>query len=256
MARPRNQPDRDAGNPPPNDKTQTRRNQSKATGEGSPGGRPSTPASETTASSKSSTPPTAAEDPFAVESPPPFAPGTEGKPNLEGVGDDELDEHPDAHLFDWTPERAGAVIRAGGYVLHTADRVAHIDGGEALWKATEQDALAAGEPLSRILNRYDGARRLAGMVDEAEFAAAMFDYARRNLALRGQLVRREKAQTDQPRVGGPAFDEMAGDPRAPVYEVPLPGETPERIEFDDELPDVDDDPTQPPGFAFDPWAAR
>ncbi len=128
-----------------------------------------------------------------------------------------------------------------------------------MWKATEQDARDAGEPLARILNRYDGARRLAGMVDEAEFAAAMFAYAKRNLKLRGRVIHHAKTeQRDIPRYGGEAFDEMGGpqrvDRRGPV-------EQPPPVFVDESPPLVDEhvggeDPNQPDVFAFDPWAAR
>jgi hypothetical protein len=246
---PRKKPD-DARQKPP-----TSPDPQETTDQGSPGSPRSTPAGETAASTRRATPPPTAENPFEIETPPSFEPG-DGRPNLESDLDDELDEI-DPHLFDWTPERAGAVIRAGGYVLHTADRMGHVDGGEELWKATEADARAAGEPLARILNRYDGARRLAGMVDEAEFAAAMFDYARRNLAHRGQLVRRDRAlRQEEPQAGPAAFDSMAGDPRQPppVYVVPDPDEVSDRLEFDDSR--FPEDPAQPADFAFDPWATR
>jgi hypothetical protein len=145
--------------------------------------------------------------------------------------------------------------------LHTADRMGSVDGGEALWKATEADAKAAGEPLSRILNRYDGARRLAGMVDEAEFAAAMFAYAKRNLTARGQLVRRERAKREEAQTGGGAFDSMAGEPTtspgpAPTAPAPPVYLVPDEGGIAEPLVDPEDDPAQPTAFAFDPWAAR
>jgi CubicO group peptidase (beta-lactamase class C family) len=120
-----------------------------------------------------------------------FEPSDDPQPAELHSGDD-YEPPPPADVFEWTPERAGAVIKAGGFVLHTADSMSHEPGGETLWKATEQDALDAGAPLSRILNRYEPARRLAGVVDEAEFAAAMFSYAKRNLGQRGQLVRQKR----------------------------------------------------------------
>jgi hypothetical protein len=254
VARPRKQPGENA-DPQPNE-NQPPQSKSKEppskTNPGSPGSRRSTPANETADSSTSSPPksPTPkAEDPFAIERPPPFKPGDES-PNLESDLE-ELDE-PDPQLFDWTPERAGAVIRAGGYVLHTADRMGNVDGGDQLWKATEADAQAAGEPLARILNRYDSARRLAGMVDEAEFAAAMFDYARRNLALRGQLVRRHRVGQEEPLRGATAFDSMAGE-RYDVPPVPPPAEEEPLFAAEERH---EEDPTQPAAFVFDPWESR
>lgn len=246
MARPRRGPGDEPqtpndATPPPDGPTPAGAEPASGRTERSRGTRRSSPDDATGTSSKSSA---RAEDPFLIAGPG-FRPVEDGRPRLDVDLDDELP--PPEHLFDWTPERAGAIIRAGGYVLHTADRVAHVEGGEELWKATEQDARAAGEPLARILNRYDAARRLVGFVDEAEFAAAMFDYARRNLELRGRLVRVERArQAEEPRYGPDAFDGMAGPPvdHTDYTEPPEP-------------PPVErDDPAQPAAYAFDPWAGR
>lgn len=97
-------------------------------------------------------------------------------------------------VVEWTPERAAAVMRGVGFMLHHADPIGQEPGGEDLWRMTEQDALAAGAPLARILNRYDPARRLAGQADEAELAFAMVGYARSQLALRGRLVTQKRAR--------------------------------------------------------------
>src|SRR5207249_1881263 len=123
-------------------------------GAGSPSTRPSTPDVETPSSSAGSTSPTSpkADDPFDLEQTGGFTPPGDGRPRLDDTLDD-LDEGP-VRLFEWTPERAAAVVKAGGYVLHTADGMTNVPGGERLWKATDEDAQAAGEPLARILNRY------------------------------------------------------------------------------------------------------
>jgi hypothetical protein len=97
-------------------------------------------------------------------------------------------EPPPAEPIEWTPERAAALVRGGGIVLHKADPLHHEPGGEDLWRATSEDADAIGAPLSRILNRYAPARELAGHADEAELALAVIGYTRDNLALRGRLV--------------------------------------------------------------------
>ena len=105
----------------------------------------------------------------------PFAPEKERPPvararDLEDAGEDYEPAAPE--LIEWTPERAGNIIKAIGWALHQADGLSDpIDGdelGAELWKATEDDAIAIGTPLARILNRYQPARRLAGVSDEAE----------------------------------------------------------------------------------------
>lgn len=96
---------------------------------------------------------------------------------------------PPPEPLEWTPERAGALVRGFGFVLHSADGLAHEPGGEELWRATMADAEAIGPPLARILNRYAPARRLAGVSDEAELAFGVVPYVKRNLQLRGRLHR-------------------------------------------------------------------
>lgn len=91
-------------------------------------------------------------------------------------------------LVEWTPDRAASVVRGFGMVLHTLDPVTELDGGADLWRATATEAQEIGEPLSRILARYEPARRLAGVVDEAELGAAFVGYAKRNLKMRGRVV--------------------------------------------------------------------
>lgn len=91
-------------------------------------------------------------------------------------------------LVEWTPERAAALIRGFGLALHTLDPATELDGGEDLWRATSQEASEIGAPLSRILARYEPARRLAGVVDEAELGAAFVSYTKRNLKQRGRVV--------------------------------------------------------------------
>lgn len=91
-------------------------------------------------------------------------------------------------VVEWTPDRAAAMVRGFGLVLHTLDPATELAGGDALWRATSTEASEIGEPLSRILARYAPARKLAGVVDEAELGAAFVTYAKRNMKLRGRLV--------------------------------------------------------------------
>lgn len=124
--------------------------------------------------------------------------------------DDELSDYdpPPQELLEWTPERAGAIVRAGGYMLHAADGLSREPGGDELWRATEADVSSMAPPLSRILNRYAPARRLAGVADEGELAFAMISYARHNLAERGRLASakrvRDKAAEEAAGEGWPA----------------------------------------------------
>jgi hypothetical protein len=113
-------------------------------------------------------------------------------PDVAVPVDDDY-EPPPPELIEWTPDRAAAIVKGGGLLLHVADPLAQDPGGEELWRATEQDAADIGAPLSRILNRYAPARRLAGVADEGELAFATVAYAKRNLVLRGQLVRQRRA---------------------------------------------------------------
>jgi hypothetical protein len=163
------------------------------------------------------------EGPLGLEPVPPFVAGEgdESAPApaaaLEQGGDYEP---PPPQLIEWTPERAAAIVRGAGYLLHASDGVAREPGGERLWRATEEDAAAIGPPLARILNRYDAARRLAGVSDEAELTFALGAYAKRNLALRGRLLA-EKAEREAERAAPELFltperpgeaDEAGGSP--------------------------------------------
>jgi len=123
-------------------------------------------------------------------------------PPIPPAGRPELDETPydpaPAEPIEWTPERAGALVRGAGWMLHKADPLHHEPGGAELWRATAEDADAIGAPLARMLNRYAPARELAGHADEAELALAVVGYARDHLALRGRLVaqRHEREQAE------------------------------------------------------------
>lgn len=120
-------------------------------------------------------------------------------PEQPQPADDELTPPYEAQpreLIEWTPERAGSVVRMGGFLLHTADGLSREPEGDRLWKATEDDIEAIGPPLARILNRYEPARRLAGVADEGELALGMIAYARRNLAERGRIVTAKKARDE------------------------------------------------------------
>jgi hypothetical protein len=131
------------------------------------------------------------------------------------TGDDLDYVAPPPQILEWTPERAGAIVRAGGFLLHTADPIARDEVAKELevdlWRATEDDVSAIAPPLARILNRYEPARRLAGVSDEMELAFGMIGYLRENMADRGRIVtakrRREAEQTgeDGTILGGETF---------------------------------------------------
>ncbi|HEY2936761.1 MAG TPA: hypothetical protein VGJ25_09175 [Gaiellaceae bacterium] len=128
----------------------------------------------------------------------------------------EPDYRPEpAELIEWTAERAGFLFRGAGYLLHTADGLSREPEGDALWKATEDDIEAIGPPLARILNRYEPARRLAGVADEGELALGILAYTRRNLVERGRVAtakqqRAEAIEQTQP----PRWPEGPGAPPA------------------------------------------
>jgi hypothetical protein len=121
--------------------------------------------------------------------------------------DTHLDDYvaPPPELLEWTPERAGAIVRAGGFLLHTADPVAREEIAKELeielWRATEDDVSAIAPPLARILNRYAPARRLAGVSDEMELAFGMIGYLRENLADRGRIVTVKRRREAEPETG-------------------------------------------------------
>lgn len=135
--------------------------------------------------------------------------------------DDEVSddfEPPPPELLEWTPERAASVVRAGGFILHMADGLSREPEGAALWKATADDIEQIAPPLARILNRYEPARRLAGLSDEGELAFGMIAYARRNLVERGRVAG-EKRLRDE------AAEQEAGAswPEQPPQQQPPPG---------------------------------
>ena len=133
----------------------------------------------------------------------------------------ELDDPYDAtppEPIEWTSERTGAIVRAGGFLLHNADSLSSEAGGEQLWRATEADVDAIAPPLARILNRYTPARRLAGVSDEAELAFGLFGYAKRNLAERGRLAGDKRQREEEPEGAGterPWPERLADDNDAP-----------------------------------------
>lgn len=140
-------------------------------------------------------------NPLGLDQPPPFEPPQEGQPAQ--LGGETAYEPPAPELIEWTPERAGAIVRAGGFLLHNADSIAQEPEALELWRATEADVEAIGPPLARILNRYAPARRLAGVSDEAELAFGLMAYARRNLATRGRAVQAKKER--EAAVSGPQW---------------------------------------------------
>lgn len=168
---------------------------------------------------------------LGYEQPPAFVPPEEPPP-VARAGDLELHEEVDlpAQVIEWTPERAAAVLRGVGFMLHHADPLGGEDGGEELWRMTEQDALDAGAPLSRILNRYDPARRLAGQADEAELAFAMIGYAKDQLSLRGRLVAQRKAREGElpvPFEGAERVGDHTDTAAVPLHGFPPPPVEPE-----------------------------
>ncbi len=145
------------------------------------------------------------ENPLGVEPVDWIAPEDGEQPPVARASDLELEDDYEAaspELLEWTPERAEAIVRGGGFLLHTLDPLATADhgpDGAELWRATEQDARDMSAPLARILNRYAPARRLAGVSDEVELGLGFVAYAKRNLAARGRIAAAVKrAEDDRP----------------------------------------------------------
>jgi len=165
---------------------------------GSRGSRSRKAAGSSTSQRRSSGSATGSEvNKLGLENVPPFEPADDETPPVAAADlelGDEYEPQP-PQLIEWTPERAAAIVKGAGYLLHASDGAAREPGGDELWRATDGDATAIGAPLARILNRYDAARRLAGVSDEAELTFALGGYAKRNLALRGRLLA-EKADRD------------------------------------------------------------
>lgn len=138
-----------------------------------------------------------------------WTPSEQAQPADPGGVDDYI--APPPQILEWTPDRAGAIVRAGGFLLHTADPVARDQVAHELeidlWRATEDDVSAIAPPLARILNRYEPARRLAGVSDEMELAFGMIGYLRENLADRGRILTTKRHQDDQAQedAGGTMF---------------------------------------------------
>lgn len=171
--------------------------------------------------------PGAPANPFGFESSARHAPGEGPPPPVARARDLEADELADAPLEqappEWTPAAAAALLRGVGYCGHIADplhRADHPDAAE-LWKWTEADAMAAGEPLARMLNRYGPLRALAGVADEAELAFTLTPYVLANLSRRGRII----AATRGPETpAGPFEGAIPAEPPAPPSVVLLPPE--------------------------------
>ncbi len=164
------------------------------------------------AGSSASTPGSSATNPLGLE-------GEEWQPPdrptpAEPIPVDDF-EPPPAEPLEWTPERAEAIVRAGGFLLHTADGLSREPGGEELWRATEADLQAIAPPLARILNRYEPARRLAGVSDETELAIGLMGYTRRNLAERGRLITPRRQTEDAAAQGAGVWPEERPDLHSP-----------------------------------------
>lgn len=127
---------------------------------------------------------------------------------------------------EWTASAAAALLRGVGYVGHVADplhRAEHPEAAE-LWKWTEADAIAAGEPLARMLNRYGPLRALAGVADEAELAFTLTPYVLMNLSRRGRIIAATRGLEEQP--AGPFEGAVPAPPPPPPDVVLLPTEPP------------------------------
>lgn len=164
-------------------------------------------------------------NPLGLEGAPAFEPPKERPPVADAARlehGEELAPAPPVPV-EWTPERAAAVLRGGFFVARVVDPVARTDAGKLveLWRLDTQDALEAGAPLSRMMNRYAPVRTLAGFADEAELGLTLGPLIAEQIRRRGQAIAalEERAQRGvDPRV--------RFDGEVPVDELPAThGET-------------------------------
>lgn len=138
---------------------------------------------------------------------------------------------------EWTPERAAAVLRGGFFVARIADPVAREQEGKLLelWRLDAADALEAGGPLSRMMNRYAPVRTLAGFADEAELGLTLGPLIAEQIRRRGQAIAAIEERVMQGVDPRARFEgEVPVDPRqedgisiigqdGPVFPAPPPG---------------------------------
>ena len=109
-------------------------------------------------------------------------------------------------------------MKPTGYLLHALDPVACSEHGGDLWKLTEEDLEAIGEPLARIMNRYDVTRGLAEHSDPLAVGLGIAPYVKRNLAARGRAIEqiRRRQELEQP-----ARTTYRPEPDEPAREEPI-----------------------------------
>ena len=155
-------------------------------------------------------------NPLGLEGAPPFVGSDEPIPvararDLE-QGEDTF-EPPAPEPVEWTPERAAAILRGGFFLARFVDPVAREDEGKQLelWRLDKADALEAGGPLSRMMNRYTPVRTLAGLADEAELGLTLGPLLVEHVRRRGEALAAIENRVVQTAGLGP-FD--GADPQA------------------------------------------
>lgn len=134
----------------------------------------------------------------------------DAEPKPEGFGEvDGFGPLVDDPLWDEAGVRNWLV--AQGALVHSFAGVTDDD-----WHYTEAELTAIAGPVSRILNRYDATRALAGVSDEGAAAMGFGAYAGRNWNLRRQVIAARRAAAAEQPASGVAAEPGTGPPPASV----------------------------------------
>lgn len=146
-------------------------------------------------------------------------------PTAATVRDLEQPEYvpPEPEPFEWDEDKTATVLKGIGGLLHAIDPVGESPYAPDLWRMTEDDLDEMAAPLSRIANRYETMRGLAGFSDEVGVGLGLAPYVKRNLALRGRVKARHTREAREGEHGSryePARPEPPAAPEAPPANEP------------------------------------
>lgn len=113
---------------------------------------------------------------------------------------------------EWQEQQVGDWLRNAGALAHAAIGVADND-----WTMTESDLERIGAPLTRILNRYQPARAVAGYSDPLAVAAGFGLYGWRSALERTQALKLAEGEKAEPTNIRP-YEPLTND--EPVVETP------------------------------------
>jgi hypothetical protein len=160
------------------------------------------------ASSDSSGRSSAASDPFAGDAGPGFTPGTTGEPGAEPGEPGGLPGWPE----DVAEEQVRSILLTAGDALHALAGVGELD-----WRFTPKDQDRLAPPMTRIVNRYETARALAGHSDELAVAFGMGLYGWRSMLERRAVLQAIQEGREPPApASSPAPARPAPGPHGPA----------------------------------------